>query len=92
MDSNIINPATGIINWFLRRTGYQGITMPWRKVYLLPEHMTNQGLIDHEMVHIEQIDRMGALKFTFLYLYYLVIHGYQNHPLEIEARHKSNYF
>lgn len=90
--SEIIKPASGLIEFFLRKTGYKGITMPWRKVYILPEHITDQGLINHEMVHVEQINRMGKIKFTITYLWYLIVHGYKNHPLEIEAREKSNYW
>lgn len=85
----VIYPAKGIIEWFLRTTGYGGITMPWRKVYILEERLDETGLRNHEMVHIEQIDRLGAWKYAIMYLWYLVRYGYKNHPMEIEAREKS---
>ena len=42
-------------------------------------------LIIHELVHIQQVNRMGAINFLSTYLWHLR-NGYYNHPFEIEAR------
>jgi len=41
-------------------------------------------LIIHELVHVQQVKRMGIFGFIFNYLWNLR-KGYYNHPLEIEA-------
>ena len=45
----------------------------------------------HEAVHVAQIERDGAVKWTIKILYYLVRYGYINSPYEIEARTKAGY-
>ena len=46
-------------------------------------------LILHELVHIRQVNRMGAPAFLFFYLWTLR-KGYYDHPLEIEAREEED--
>jgi len=54
----------------------------------------DQNLVNHEMVHIKQIEKEGALKFYSKYLYYYLVNlvkyrdtkkAYLNIPYEIEA-------
>lgn len=78
-------PAYGPWRWFLEGAGYSAITMPWRTIYVLREHWEVAELRRHELVHIEQIERDGAIKFTVLYLWYLARYGYRKNPYEIEA-------
>lgn len=78
-------------NWFLKTTKYSAITMPWSTVYILPEQLSNKGLLAHEKVHLDQIAKVGPLKFTILYLWYNLKYGYWNNPLEIEARNISGH-
>ena len=65
-----------------------GLTMPWGVAYVHPIHDCDQ-LRAHERVHLDQIEQYGALKFTALYLWWLMRHGYYWHPMEIEARVKA---
>lgn len=81
--------ARHVVRWFLRRTGYGAITMPWQTVYVLPERKNDAGLLAHEAVHVEQIKRLGPWRWTWQYLTGLARHGYCNAPLEVEARQKS---
>jgi len=83
-----IKPARHIIKWWLKLTGFAGICLPPRAVYLLPDRMDDQSLIAHETVHWQQYQRYGLVKFYLGYLFLLVRHGYKNHPWEIEARGK----
>jgi hypothetical protein len=50
-----------------------------------------EGLVAHEEVHLAQIERYGALGFTARYLWLLMRHGYEAHPMEIEARIRSGH-
>jgi hypothetical protein len=68
-------------------TGYAGITLPPFGVYILSERLSDQRLVRHEAVHWDQAERMGVVTFYVRYLWLLARHGYQNHPMEIEARH-----
>lgn len=77
--------AYGPWRWFLEGQGYRGITMPWRSIYLLRQHFDCEELRYHEVIHIEQMDRDGTLRFCVMYLVYLVRYGYWNNPYELEA-------
>ena len=82
----MVREARHIIRWFLRWRGYGGITLPPLGIYILRERMREDKLVRHEQAHWAQYVRMGAVKFYAKYLWLLVRHGYQNHPMEIEAR------
>jgi hypothetical protein len=82
----IPRPARHIIAWTLRRFGFAGVALaPWG-IYILPEHLGNQRLIQHERQHWQQYQRMGLLRYYVTYLWGLVRYGYRNHPMELEAR------
>ena len=83
-------PAPLLIRWWLRATGFSAITMPWRVAYYL-DWPPPEGLVAHEEVHLAQIERYGALGFTARYLWLLMRHGYEAHPMEIEARIRSGH-
>jgi hypothetical protein len=65
--------------------GLAAITMPWGSVYIQREYITDMGLIRHEMVHIEQIERDGGWRFAWRYLWWLARYGYRGNPYEVEA-------
>jgi hypothetical protein len=81
--------ARGPWRWFLNRLGCMGITMPWKRIYILSEHQFNESLRRHELVHIDQIDREGAVRFSVKYLWWLLVLGYWENPFEIEAYQKA---
>lgn len=39
----------------------------------------------HEYIHVEQIRRLGWMKFYFLWIWYYLKFGYTNNPFEVEA-------
>lgn len=79
-------PARGLVAWVLRRTGFAGVALaPWG-IFILPEHLANQRLTRHELVHWQQYRRMGAVKYYLTYLYQVIRYGYRNAPMEREAR------
>lgn len=65
--------------------GARAITMPWRSIYVLAHHWSDARLRRHELIHIEQIGRDGAVRFTLVYLWWLVRYGYWKNPYEVEA-------
>lgn len=77
--------AGGFWLWVLDRLSCDGLTMPWRTIYLRPECWFDEGLRAHELAHIDQIDRMGPIRFSVTYLWQLATIGYDRMPLEIEA-------
>ena len=86
-----IKEAKGLFKLFLNAFNYGAITMPWQTVYVKRDRLNDSGLISHESIHIEQMQREGAIVFTFKYLWYLLKYGYWNNPYEIEARNKSGH-
>ena len=86
--ANIIE-AKGFWRWLLKRCGFAGITMPWQTVYILREYLHNKSLIRHELVHIEQIQRDGAVMFSARYLWWCLRYGYLANPYEREAYGKE---
>jgi hypothetical protein len=78
--------AYGPWKWFLKAAGFRAITMPWRSIYVLEAHVEHERLRRYELVHIAQIERCGAARFSVLYAYCIVRHGYWKHPPEREAR------
>jgi hypothetical protein len=86
-----IRPAPWWVRAFLRAAGAYGITMPWRVIYLMPDQMSNAGLIRHEQAHVMQIERDGAWRWTVRVFCYLLRYGYKNSPYEEEARTLSGH-
>ena len=77
--------AKGPWLWLLDTLDLIAIVMPWRTVYCKADWFHDPTMRTHEMVHIAQIERHGAVWFSLLYLYYLARYGYRQNPLEIEA-------
>jgi hypothetical protein len=77
--------------WFLKLAGALAVTMPWKTVYCRPGQELNYALAAHEAVHVAQIERDGAIKWTAKIFYYLLRYGYINSPYEVEARAKAGY-
>ncbi len=82
----MIHPARHLIRWWLKLTGFRGITLPPRGIYVLAEHIDSERLRRHEMAHWAQYQRMGLFKFYVRYVWLSLRHGYRNNPMEIEAR------
>ena len=77
--------ARGPIAWLLWLLGAVGITMPWGKVYMREPWFEDRLTRLHEVVHLRQIQRDGAVLFTLRYLWWQVRYGYWRNPYEVEA-------
>lgn len=86
----MIRPATAIVRWYLRATGFAGITLPPFGIFILSERINDQRLRLHEMAHWHQYQRMGLVGFYLKYFWNTLRHGYRNNPMEIEARKAEN--
>jgi hypothetical protein len=83
-----INTAGRVLSWYLCKTGHWAITLPWG-IYILPEYLLDEELIEHELVHVGQMEHIGTIPFLFKYVLYQSRYGYEKNPLEIEAREES---
>ena len=79
-------PAPHVIRWFLRASGYGGITLPPLGIFILAERLGEEALVRHEHAHWQQAQRMGIVRWYLTYAWYTIRHGYRNNPMEIEAR------
>lgn len=62
-----------------------GLTLGYG-IYIIKEHMSNT-LLCHELRHVQQYERMGGITpFMGEYLRQVLTHGYEQSPLEIDAR------
>ena len=82
--------AKHLYKWFLKTFGYVAIVNPFSRVcHVLGDYFPpSEHLKKHEKTHMQQIDKEGALKFCFKYLWFSIIYGYANNPYEVEARKK----
>jgi hypothetical protein len=78
--------APHIVRWFLRTSGYGGITLPPWGVFILAERINETALVRHEQRHWQQAQSMGIVRWYLIYAWYSIRHGYRNNPMEIEAR------
>ncbi len=54
--------------------------------------VSNKTWLSHELVHVKQYEKLGKMKFLFLYLIECLRKGYYNCKFEVEAREKENNF
>ena len=79
--------APAPIRWFLRLTDKVGVTLPPFGIFMVDKNwLAAASMIRHEQVHWAQWQRMGTVRFYLTYLWYNVRYGYQDNPMEVEAR------
>ena len=77
-----VRKARHVVRWFLKAAGRYAVCLPPRGIYVLPGRAGEPGLLQHELVHWRQAQEMGVAKFYAKYLWLLIRHGYQRHPME----------
>lgn len=70
------------VTWLLRKCKFDAIFMPWKTVYVLND---SEEMRAHELIHAEQVDRDGAIKFSINWLWWTITKGYWENDYEIEA-------
>lgn len=86
MDVGRVRTASGPVRWWLKVTGYAGITLPPFGIFIVSERINDERLIRHEQVHWQQAQKLGVARFYVQYLWFNLRYGYHNNPMEIEAR------
>lgn len=72
--------------------GYNAQTLPPFGILIKKEHARNANLLQHELIHWRQYQRQGLLLYYLNYLANQLQHGYDNNPMEVEARvNESDY-
>jgi hypothetical protein len=59
-------------------------------IFIKRKMKDNKVLLQHEMIHIEQVKRLGWLRFYITYLWYNFTRGYKKNPFEVEAYARQN--
>lgn len=81
-----------VLSYLPIRKSFSAITLPpWgifiRKSWWCAVRYTRRAkLLRHEYVHWRQYQDRGVFKYYFDYLVFAWHYGYQNHPMELEAR------
>lgn len=66
--------------------GVDGVTL-WPFIFIWPKkYASSKALVKHEQQHLKQWVRYWIIGFLPVYIYWHCKVGYQNNPLEIEAR------
>jgi hypothetical protein len=86
----MIKPARGPVLAFLNIVGSDGVTLPPLGIYIRERCLADDRLCRHEQTHWAQWQKMGTIRFYATYLWYNVRYGYQDNPMEVEARKSEN--
>lgn len=77
----------------------KSIFIPFRAVCLAPlfilirkEYKGHFGLLRHEVIHWKQCKRMGIVLFYTRYILQYILFGYDNMPMELEARQGEDHY
>lgn len=65
---------------------YNAITIPPFGIFVSPDHIGNEKLLQHEFIHWDQYERMGLLMYYLNYIDQYIRYGYDKMPMEVEAR------
>ena len=80
-----IKPAKGLVLWYMNQMKFDGWTSFWDTIYIRESQMNNYPLRVHELTHLNQIKRLGRVRFACMYMYYQWKYGYWKNPSEVEA-------
>jgi hypothetical protein len=84
--------APRLVDRWLRWHDFWAVPNPFtRTVYCLPEHIDDPIMRGHELVHFEQMDREGTLRWCIKYLWYAWRYGYASNPYEVAAYARFSY-
>jgi hypothetical protein len=82
--------CTGPFARWMHRRGWGAVTLPtWLGTWILYWGEMPAQVAAHEAVHVTQAYRYGITGFWARYWWGLLRHGYRNHPMELEARERS---
>ena len=65
---------------------YNALTLPPFGIFILESEKQNKHLLQHELIHWEQYNKMGLVNWLLNFSSELNKFGYDKAPMEIEAR------
>lgn len=74
--------AEGFWALFLDATGYLAFTHYGRKVSMVKDCMHDEGLINHELGHVEHYEKYGKWGYRWRYVKELIKRGYNRSKYE----------
>ncbi len=80
------NPRHYVSNWF--PLYFRAIMIPFIGIIFRRGNEFDDVLIEHEIIHWKQFERMGFIMFIIRYILQLICLGYDTMPMEMEARQK----
>ncbi|SED21380.1 hypothetical protein SAMN04489761_4645 [Tenacibaculum sp. MAR_2009_124] len=69
---------------------FRGMTSPPFGIFIRKDLQGNQQILEHDLIHWKQYQRMGLIMFYFRYFIQLLIIGYDTMPMEMEARQNES--
>ncbi len=69
---------------------YRAMTIPPLGIFIKKKYRGDKKILNHDMVHWQQYQKMGLFKFYFRYFKQFLIYGYDNMPMELEARYEED--
>lgn len=79
MDVRLIRLPLLIPRWAAAQVWLPG------RIFVRRDSRLTRRLLAHELVHVEQLRRMGLLRYWVTYLSLLLQYGYREHPMELDA-------
>lgn len=70
---------------------YNARTVPPFGIWILKSEKNNEELLKHEWIHWKYYQQNGLLNYYFNYMFQKAKYGYDNMPMEVEARNESDY-
>jgi hypothetical protein len=77
-----LQEADGFIGFFLDATGYLAFTHYGRRVSMVKEYLHDEGLINHELGHVEDYERYGKWGYRWRYVKELFKRGHEKSKYE----------
>jgi hypothetical protein len=65
---------------------YNALTVPPVGIFITRDNVNNKALLDHERIHWQQYQHMGLIGYYYRYIGGALVHGYDRHPMELQAR------
>ncbi len=81
-------PKIYYIRWIM--PPYRGITIPPFGIFIRKDHKNSKRILNHELVHWNQYQKMGLIKFYYQYFKEFIALGYDKMPMEMEARYEED--
>jgi len=81
-------PKIYYVRWVL--PPYRAMTIPPFGIFIKKRYKNDKRILNHEIIHWEQYQKLGLLTFYFRYFKQFIKYGYDKMPMEIEARYEED--